>query len=238
MIRNRICFLLNVAGWLLIFIALVMAAVFGVSSDDRLYYRLQVRANVLDFAGISDEDLQALDQRLSGYLFTSMRADMSFDNREIEVYGEMQPPFNEKELIHLHDCRRLLSITANPINYCLLLAAGLALALPGRHSKARAAWTATALILLPLGIFAVWAIADFNAAFTFFHELLFTNDLWLLNWNTDLLIRICPASMFANMGLRIGLYAALGLLGVPALLTILPRISKKRKRKPNEEPEL
>ena len=123
----------------------------------------------------------------------------------------------------------------------MLLLAGALLILAGRRLRpgiAGPAWLASALILLPIGIFGVWAAVDFNAAFTCFHRILFTNELWLLNPETDLLIRICPPSMFANMGLRIGLRSAAALLGVPLLLTILKWISNARKRKTNETVEL
>ena len=90
-----------------------------------------------------------------------------------------------------------------------------------------------------VGVAGVWAAIDFNSAFNFFHRILFTNDLWLLNPETDLLIRICPSSMFESMGLRIALRAAVILLGVPVLLTVLKWISNRvRKRKTNETVEL
>ena len=92
-------------------------------------------------------------------------------------------------------------------------------------------------LAVPLGLLGVWAAVDFSSAFAFFHELLFTNDLWLLDPRTDLLIRICPSSMFAQMGLRIGLRAAAALLGIPGLLTALFKLSQ-RKRKQNENAEL
>lgn len=226
--KERIGFVLNTMGWLMIFAALMMGAVYGVSSDYRLYYDLQMRENTPGYAGVSSDDLLMLDERLADYLFAPMNADMAFDNREIEVHGEMQQPFNEKELIHLQDCRRLLSITVRPVCYGVLAGLGLILVLRGKR-KIAAAWTAAALILLPLGILGIWAAVDFSSAFTLFHKLLFTNDLWLLDPRTDLLINICPASMFANIGLRIGLCIAAVLLGIPALLTIFKRRKRKAK---------
>ena len=240
--RRKVGLALTALGWLLIFAVLLMFAVYSVASDDGLYYQLQSEADVLDAAGISGETLRELDARLSDGLFAPLNADAAFDNREIEVFGSMQPPFNERELAHLYDCRRLLSPTQPGILYVLLVAAGALLILAGRRLRpgiAGPAWLASALILLPIAILGVWAVIDFNAAFTFFHRLLFTNDLWLLDPATDLLIRICPSSMFANMGLRIALRAVAVLLGVPLLITILKWISNRvRKRKANETVEL
>lgn len=100
-------------------------------------------------------------------------------------------------------------------------------------------WIGSLMIAVPLAIFGIWAVIDFNSAFNLFHRMLFTNDLWLLNPETDLLIRICPSSMFANMGLRIGLRVALILLGMPVLLSAIEWISNRvRKRRINETVEL
>ena len=230
---------LKTFGWLMVFTVLLMLAVYSVASDDGLYYQLQTEAGVLDTAGISAADLRLLDERLSDGLFAPLNADTAYDNREIEVFGSMQPPFNARELEHLYDCRKLLSPTQPGLLYAVLLLAGALLLSCGGRKRLGTAWLASALILLPIAIFALWAAIDFNSAFNFFHRILFTNDLWLLNPETDLLIRICPSSMFANLGLRIALRAAVILLGLPVLLSAIEWISNRvRKRKTNETVEL
>jgi len=64
------------------------------------------------------------------------------------------------------------------------------------------------------GLFLNWIIAvllivmiylDFNKYFTYFHEIFFTNDLWLLDPNTDLLIQMLPEEFFITMAKNIGL---------------------------------
>ena len=71
-------------------------------------------------------------------------------------------------------------------------------------------------------------IFSLNSAFNFFHEVLFTNDLWLLDYRTDLLIRLCPASMFMNMGVRIGIYSLIWTLLILILTTVFTRVKKER----------
>lgn len=230
--KKRVFFGMNTLGWLMILVVLLMLAVYGVASDDDLYFQLQMEAGILDSAGISQADLRILDKRLADGLFVPVNADASFDNREIEVFGKQQPPFNERELEHLYDCRRLISPIQPGVLYVLLLATGALLLFCGRRGRRsgrlHAVWLALALLLLPLMVFGIWAAIDFDAAFTFFHHLLFTNDLWLLDPATDLLIRICPQSMFAEMGLRIARRAAFMLLGVPLVLTVREWFSKRQ----------
>ena len=99
-----------------------------------------------------------------------------------------------------------------------------------QNKKARrAAWLSPLILLIPLGAFALWAAIDFDGAFVFFHRALFDNDLWLLDPATDLLIRICPESMFMAMGRMIALRGLAILAAVPALAALIARIWPKSK---------
>lgn len=61
-----------------------------------------------------------------------------------------------------------------------------------------------------------YALFDFDSFWVTFHELLFTNDLWLLNPATDRMINMFPQPFFNAMVLRIiGLY--LFQMGIVAL---------------------
>ena len=226
--------ILNLLGWLMLLLALVFSSVRAVGLAPQLYFDLQMQTQILTEAGISEADLLQLDTGLARYL-GGQQEDLDYT---ISVFGRMQPAFNARELQHLADCRKLFAPVVNPWLNLALAIAGTLLALHSRHrtdlsgrSYALGVWCASTLILLPIALLGVWAVVDFSSAFTFFHRILFTNDLWLLNPETDLLIRICPASMFASMGLRIALRSAAVLLGLPLLITILNRISEKRKRK-------
>jgi len=57
-------------------------------------------------------------------------------------------------------------------------------------------------VIASIGFF---AFLDFNRAFTIFHELLFTNDLWLLNPETDIMIQMLPLDFFMGIGLKIAI---------------------------------
>ena len=126
----------------------------------------------------------------------------------------------------MEDCRKLfellrVGIRVSGIAGSLLLTLGCVLVREDRRSIRLTAWLSPLMIVVPLGMLAVWAMIDFNAAFNFFHEILFTNDLWLLNPATDLLIRICPISMFMAMGARIGLIGLAWAIFIPALAMVL-----------------
>ena len=228
--KRRLIYVLNGLGWFILLLALVMGRVRDVGLDPGIYLEQQKKAGIHETAGISQADLVQLDVNIANYL----AGKYDDPNLEIELGGELQPAFNERELAHLADCRRLFAPTMNLWVNIGMAVAGVGLIMLSKErmitrGSLTALCAASVAIILPVAVLGIWAAVDFDSAFNFFHRILFTNDLWQLNPETDLLIRICPASMFANMGLRIGLQSAAILLGVPALAGIGYFVEKKRR---------
>ena len=67
---------------------------------------------------------------------------------------------------------------------------------------------------------------DFNRLFILFHRIAFTNDLWLLNPRTDLLIRLMPIGFFISYAALIGGLWLLGMIGLLILATHRIKITK------------
>lgn len=232
-----------VLGLAALMLLLILTAVHAVGTDGGLYHRLQTEAGVLPAAGISDGDLRALDGELAGYLagrpnqlLLPMESEPGgYSVLTLEVDGALRPAFNERELAHLEDCLDLFALLRRVrkrlVPWAALLTAGGAYLLNDRRRARRLALVSPLIPLIPLGAFALWAAVDFDGAFTFFHRALFTNDLWLLDPRTDLLIRICPESMFMAMGRMIALRGLAILVGVPAAAAGLTLIWPKQKGK-------
>ena len=70
-------------------------------------------------------------------------------------------------------------------------------------------------------------IVDFNTAFTVFHEIFFTNDLWLFDPAEDYMIRMLPEGFFYDMALRIGGIFIISMLIFLAVSVFLARQAKK-----------
>ncbi len=228
-------------GLVALMLILILSALHAVGTDAALYCRLQSEADVLPGAGISEEDLRMLDGALADYLAgrpnelvtPSESAPGENDLMALNVNGELQPAFNTREMAHLEDCFKLFALLRKVrrrlVPWAVLLAVGGAYLLQDRKKARRAALLSPLILLIPLGVFAAWAAIDFDGAFVFFHRALFTNDLWLLDPHTDLLIRICPESMFMAMGLRVALLSLAALITVPALAVLLTFIWPKSK---------
>ena len=132
---------------------------------------------------------------------------------------------NEKEISHMNDVRRLIALCKTVRTACISLAAGLAVA---------AAWVGTGLkkrhrpviigavcgaFALALGTVVFIGMMDangFQAMFVGMHRLIFTNDNWLLNPATDMLIRMMPQNLFET-----ALYDVLGQFARALSLSIL-----------------
>ena len=75
---------------------------------------------------------------------------------------------------------------------------------------------------------AIFAALDFARFWTSFHHLFFTNDLWLLDPRTDVLIMMVPEQFFSDLVMRIiirfiSMFAALNIAA-----GVLLRLQKKR----------
>lgn len=232
-------------GLVALMLILILTALHDVGTDGALYHRLQLtawRTGPVDPAGISDEDLQRLDGELAKYLagsenellWPSESEPGTYTVMPLEIWGELKPAFNEREVAHLVDCFNLFQLLRRVrrrlVPWAVLLIVGGAYLMRDRRRARRCAWVAPLALLIPLGAFALWAAVDFDGAFTFFHRVLFTNDLWLLDPRTDLLIRICPESMFMAMGRMIALRGLIALAGVPALALALTILWPKEKK--------
>lgn len=210
--RKALCAAALCLGFAALHIILTLTALHWVGTDADLYYREQLKANILPEADVCDAELRVLDGQLANYLKGDETA---LDNA----------PFNEREMTHMADCFELFEllrkVRSRLIAWAVLLIVGGAYWLRDRRRIRLCACLSPLILLLPLGLFAVYAAVNFDAAFTLFHRILFRNDLWLLDPATDLLIRICPESMFMHMGVRIAVYSLAGIAAVTLIAVIL-----------------
>lgn len=118
--------------------------------------------------------------------------------------------FNQKEKQHLLDVKNLLQ---NESTFCIwvtgLFLALLALLFPaarnGHHPYRKVLLCAGIVGLGGILVGGLFVLLNFSIAFTTFHNLLFTNDLWLLNPATDNLIIFFPESFWIAMAWRLSM---------------------------------
>lgn len=152
---------------------------------------------------------------------------------ETDVDGQRQDFFNEQDRLHMADVRNLflgglrlrtalIVLAALVIGALIIWKTELRQLLTRAYSCALAVFLA---VILCLGIaFAV----DFTVCFRIFHEIFFTNDLWMFDPAEDYMIRMLPEGFFSDMVIRIGLIFLGFLFGIWLFFRVWKAVSERK----------
>lgn len=166
------------------------------SYNKNYYLTAYERYGVLETTGKSLDELEIITQDIIEYLKASGGNEL------------LTPHFNEKEVMHMVDVQELfdmarllkyVSLTISLLITVYFIANKLHLYLAKTFSLGL--FLNHALIIFLIGLIST----NFNKYFTIFHEIFFSNDLWILDPRTDLMIQMLPEPFFSTIGLRIGL---------------------------------
>ena len=172
--------------------------------------------------GLPDKEYSEMGLMITDYL---MGRRESFQYYYTDAEGNLTVAFHPHEEEHMADCRELIRKTG----ILRWIAGGASLVLLAacvvlrKYRKSLSTGTLAAFALAFVGgVFVMlWWLRDFDGLFIAFHRLLFTNEGWLLDTRTDLLIRLMPTSFFVSMGVRLALaVAAMALAALCAAITI------------------
>ena len=184
--------------------------------------------NVLDsLPSMTMDDLLHVTDEMMDYL----RGDRDDLHVTTTMGGEQREFFNEREIAHMEDVQVLFLKALSIRRICLVLGAGLLILMAA--TKARMGRVLPPFLCMGTGLFFALITAlgliistDFTKYFIMFHHIFFSNDLWILDPATDMLINIVPEGFFMDTAARIALlFGSLSLIlfGVCLLLTIKNR---------------
>ena len=184
--------------------------------------------NVLDsLPSMTMDDLLHVTDEMMDYL-RGGREDLHVTTT---MGGEQREFFNEREIAHMEDVQVLFLKALSIRRVCLILGAGLLILMAA--TKARmgrvlppSLCMATGLFFALITVLGLIISTDFTKYFIMFHHIFFSNDLWILDPATDMLINIVPEGFFMDTAARIALlFGSLSLIlfGVCLLLTIRNR---------------
>ena len=145
--------------------------------------------------------------------------------------GEQREFFNEREIAHMEDVQVLFLKALSIRRVCLILGAGLLVLMAATESQdgtvlPPSMCMGTGLFFALITVLGLIISTDFTKYFIMFHHIFFSNDLWILDPATDMLINIVPEGFFMDTAARIALlFGSLSLIlfGVCLLLTIRNR---------------
>lgn len=172
--------------------------------------------------GIEKKDLMFITEELLEYLKGNRDDIIIYKN----VYGEKEQIFEERELLHLEDVKELFK-KGFIIRNLTFLAFIISILYFLKYNRKKLPKALIVTSLLPIALFTILSILlalDFNKYFTYFHKILFDNDLWLLNPKTDILIQMYPLQFFYSIAYKIVAY-----FGIQLFITLIIGITLHRK---------
>ena len=218
------------AGIAMLIILLISSFEIGAYSNFGWYEKNYAKYNVLDDLEMEMSDVMQVTKEMMSYL-RGNRADLVVDTK---VDGEEREFFNDREKAHMVDVRNLffggLWIRRGAI---LVMAIAIVLLI-----RTKADWKRLLpkSFLITIGSFigvtlvaGVLFMTDFHRYFMIFHEIFFKNDLWLLDPDTDLLIRMLPEGFFLDMVKRIGFIFLILMVIVLIISVVILKLRNIRK---------
>jgi len=161
--------------------------------------------------------------------------------------GQEESLFNSRETQHMKDVKQVMRIVyrINEITLAYVLAyiVGVYIWAGERplRSLARLSLLGVALGVVVIGAIGAFVVAGFDQAWTTFHELLFRNDLWQLNPDTDRLIQMFPEPFWEETTYIIGIMTFAEATAIVVLSTAYLLLSRQSTnavgRKNEREPE-
>ena len=212
-----------VAAMMLLMLGLALLGFERMALDWQRYDRYQAQLELAPSVGVSEDALRDVQKGVAGYLMGALPADQM--NHTVEMFGTEQSIFNEREMAHMVDVEALFRLERKVKLWSL----GLGLVtLLGAMVVWRRGFRFAGLVALGMWLWMAVTFAgangfDFDRMFTRFHELLFSNELWLLNPATDAMIRMYPIQFFEWMARDIAVSMGLFALVAVALPFLLAR---------------
>lgn len=234
---KRFPYILAVLASLMIIFSLLFTSLQLCMNDENRFYQKYEEMDLSGQIGISTREITDALMRLIDYMegrVDSIQLTVTENGKEVAMY-------NERETLHMLDVRALYQTWRSVRNFCVpaaavLLLAALKLTQRGQriYLLSRAFVRASAFFGAALAALAVFALLDFDAFWVAFHHLFFDNDLWLLSYQTDRMIRICPENLFSAL---IGRFALLFLIPFAAMLTLAFTGARKGRAAVASQPE-
>ena len=211
----------SLAGWLLL--TAVQLATFDISFYERAYDKYNLRRTT----ELSKKNYTDLCKNILVYL----NGQMDFLYNRAMTFGSAKYMFSQKELLHMEDVKSLFvqGYRIRNISFAVLLItifAAIRLSKGSKRLAGRLLFSGSIALFLATVGFGLLLQTDIYRHFTIFHKVFFTNDLWLLNPETDLLINMFPLEFFNDMAIRIMLYFAVGLTAVASIGYFISKTEK------------
>ncbi len=183
--------------------------------NKKIYIDSYKKNNVVDITGKELKELEIITEDIFSYLR---------DDSDEEILSSY---FNSREIRHMEDVKVLFErgFKIKKLSLALFLFGIIGLVVLGESSKiAKGIFYGNLVWWFIIIILFMFTTMNFNKYFTYFHEIFFDNDLWLLNPYEDLLIQMLPEEFFINIFKRILLF----FISILAIIQLISYIFMKK----------
>ena len=221
---------------ILLILILVFTSIGLVINDQTFTNNEFTKLGISQQMGMTNDDLVRSMAQLVDYMegnADSISVQVTIDGQQTEMFDYPQ------EAEHMADVRQIYMTIASYrdvgvlVMLILFLFAAVVNFRMAPQRLAQGYLSGSFVMLLIFGFLGTWAALDFSNFWTFFHEALFWNDLWLFDATESRMINMLPEDIFADIIARVGLYAGavvVVLLAVSILALILSSAGYKRRR--------
>jgi integral membrane protein (TIGR01906 family) len=231
--RRALACLMAVLAALPMTLLLLLGSVYGFTICKPFYQYEYEKNNTLAVTGADEQTLDQMTDAVIGYL-SGMRRDLNLQGTR---NGVVQEIFSGQAKTHMADVLVLYQLARTAMLLCAALIALLVLGAvftaprPRRlNCLCKGVLAGLAAAALGFGALAFLVSRNFTAAFTRFHKLFFTNDLWLFD-ASDVLIQMLPTQFFIDVAVGIALVFGFLMLTLLALCIVGVCITGHRLRR-------
>lgn len=188
-------------------ITILLSCVDFWSFNDVFYAHEYKQNNTANTIGISNAELKEVTSHLLGYI----KDDQAELTIKATIDGETQEVFNEKEKLHMVDVKKLYqhAMLVRNIAFVIFIVCFCI----NRFANVKMIFATykrvLAIFLATIGALAFYAWLDFAHFWVNFHYIFFTNDLFFLDPNTDVLIQMVPQRFFFDLVFAIAISVVL-----------------------------
>lgn len=214
-----------IAGFL--FLIVLFLTCFQLTIFNRSFVSKEMKKyGVAERIGMTDAALDELYDEMLKYL-EGKRGDLDI---KVVRYGQETDAFYEKELLHMVDVEALFHggfLLRNALAGVTAILIMVLFVKKQQKPLYGGFMAASGFFVVAVGILAYLLTRDFDRTFIRFHEIFFTNDLWQLDYATDLLMNIVPETFSRDVAIRtVVVFVA---VWIPLLIASAVLCAKKKK---------
>lgn len=201
-----------------VIMAIFLTSIQLVAFDKKFYTKQYEKNDTVHIVGTTREELSDITDELFAYL-KGVRGDLYIR------WNDGGYVFNQREIDHMKDVRLLFLYGFKLRNIVLLLAIFLLFLMAYICGKAWVKYLSLSFMVVAVAvlsfalIIAMGMARNFDLVWDGFHNIFFTNDLWLLDPDTDVLIMMMPGEFFMALIERVAFFFFTG-MGILFVLSL------------------